>query len=169
VYVHIERLEAAPEVWNRVLTAINDSGMPYRAKVSSHPLLYPRQDALVVYLGPDAWSAAEVVRNAAKACRGLIGAGTSPYAHQIASGVAVAFEPTDGRPGRIGASFGQHRSRVVAEALVAHALGKASSRMDSLQKALINAGIDPLAPARNLDSPDVASLGLVASPERSLA
>jgi hypothetical protein len=41
--------------------------------------------------------------------------------------------------------------------------------MDSLQKALINAGIDPLAPARNLDSPDVASLGLVASPERSLA
>lgn len=169
VYIHIERLAAAPEVWNRVLTALNDSGMPYRAKVSSSPLLYPRRDALVIYLGPDAWAAAEVVRNAATACGDLIGAGTSPYAHQIASGVAVAFEPTDLRPGRQGLSFGQHRSGTVAEALVAHALGKASSREDALQEAFMSSGIDPLSPARNLDSPNVASLGLVASPQGRLA
>ncbi|MEU4474595.1 T3SS effector HopA1 family protein [Micromonospora sp. NPDC023888] len=165
LYIHLERLGAAPEVWRRVLTALNDSGVPYQAKVSSSPLLYPRKDALVVYLGPGAWEAAEVVRDVADECGHLIGVGTSPYAHQIAPGVAVAFEPADTRPGRDGLSFGQHRCAAVAEALVAHALGRAVSRAEALHASFVSAGIDPSAPARNLDSPDVASLGLVARPQ----
>jgi hypothetical protein len=53
-------------------------------------------------------------------------------------------------------SFGQHRTHVLAEALVRHAAlpsGVPQSREECLTAAFINAGIDPAEPARNLSSP----------------
>lgn len=153
VYVHIEDVAHAPAVWSAVLGRLEREGVPYRAKISSSPLLYPRHDALVVYLAPGTWHAAGAV---VAATRGLAGVGTrtSPFTHRLGAGVGAAWEPADDRPGRAGMSFGEHRALAVAEGLVAHAEAPdGQDRTAAVAGALTAANIDPLHPARNIDSP----------------
>ncbi|WP_128433866.1 T3SS effector HopA1 family protein [Streptomyces cyaneus] len=157
VYVHIEGVDHAPAVWAAVLGRLEQEGVPYRAKVSSSPLLYPRHDALVVYLAPGTWHAAGAV---VAATRGLAGVGmrTSPFTHRLGAGVGAAWEPADDRPGRTGMSFGEHRALAVAEGLVAHAEAPdGRDRTASVAEALTAANIDPLCPARNIDSPELSA------------
>lgn len=154
LYVHITDAAYAPDVWNTVLTALEATGAPYRAKISSSPLLYPRRDALVVYLDRDVLHVADVVVHAATASAQL-GTDTSPFTHELAPGVSCAWEPTDARPGRSAMSFGEHRAAAVAEGLLTHVLSPArTSRVEAVAAALTQAGIDPQQPARDLVSPD---------------
>ena len=160
VYVHVAGPEAAPGVWHAVLTYLEEAGVPYRAKITSSPRLFPRRDALVVYLGPQGRHA---VAGLAAHATGLPGLGTdvSPFAHRLAPGVALAWEPDDGRPGMRSLSFGEHRSGALAEALVKHAVRTDGVSLSAtVEEALMNAGIDPLAPARNLGSPPLPGAGL---------
>lgn len=155
VYVHIEDAEHAPAVWAAVLGGLEDEGVPYRAKVSSSSLLYPRRDALVCYLAPGAWHAADAVVAAAGGLAG-VGDRTSPFVHRLGAGVGAAWEPSDDRPGRTGMSFGEHRALAVAEGLVSHARSVTGrSRTAAVAAALLAANIDPSHPARNGDSPDL--------------
>lgn len=169
VYVHLTAPDAAPAVWAAVLGYLEDQRLPYRAKVSSSPDLYPRRDALVVYLGPQAWPAALGVADVVQPLAG-VGSSTSPFLHRIAPGVGVAWEPEDPRSTRRGLSFGEHRAGVLAEALVRHATlddgpddgpDDGLSRYEAVAEAYLNAVIDPLNPARNLSSPAVPALGLL--------
>jgi hypothetical protein len=163
VYVHIERPEAACRVWNGVLGVLNGAGVNYRAKVASAPARFPRQDAMVVYLGRDAWHSTALVRDAVRDLAGQVGGRSSPYTRVLAPGVSAAWEPVDARPGYRELSFGEHRSRAIAEGLVAHATGAASSREEGLCASMRAASIDPVEPARNRDSPPIPSIGFVGS------
>ncbi|GLY50321.1 T3SS effector HopA1 family protein [Lentzea sp. NBRC 102530] len=143
VYVHVTNADDAPSVWGAVLTALERAECTYHAKVLSRRDEYPRRDALVVYLpGPGA----ELVAAAVRALPG-IGTETSVFAEELAPGVAVADEPNDTRLGMSGLSFGQHRSRVLAQALL-HPGDEARELV--LAREFTLAGIDPANPARNL-------------------
>ena len=166
VYLHLPTADRAPAVWGTVLQLLEQHGVRYRAKVSSSPWLYPRRDALVVYLGRTDWSAAELLR-AELAGSADLAASTSPLTHPLAPGLSVAWEPVAARPaGRGQLSFGEHRCSVLAEAVVEHAVrvhdgeDDGETLAEAVHQALVSASIDPLAPARNLASPRLTALGL---------
>ncbi|MFH9547417.1 T3SS effector HopA1 family protein [Streptomyces sp. NPDC017435] len=153
LYTHVTEADHAPGVWHTVLTALEEARVPYRAKISSSPLLYPRRDALVVYLSTDALHAVDTVREAVRDIPGL-GAQTSPFADEIAPGFAAAWEPEDNRPGHRAMSFGEHRSAAVAAGLTAHRLTPTHpSAAAAVAAALTEAGVDPAHPARSLGRP----------------
>jgi hypothetical protein len=170
VYVHLLSPSDAADRWHDVLAALNDAGVTYRAKVVSTPGGYPRRDALVVYLGPGHWEAAAVVRDAASGRPG-VGRECSLFAHPLAPGIAIAWNPADPRAAYRGMSFGEHRARVAAEALLRNAdrgtgveLGAGVDGKAGLAGALAEcfraAAVDAVAPARNRDSPALPALGL---------
>ncbi|MEU8652755.1 T3SS effector HopA1 family protein [Streptomyces sp. NPDC048737] len=149
-YVHIQEAEEAPAVWNRVLTALEDSGVSYRAKVASSRLLYSRRDALVVYM--DAHDVPRVDLAAVADRLPGIGEATSVFAARVAPGVATACEPSDPRPGMARLSFGQHRARAVADGLVEHAQNPTGGTAEeAVCRCLAAAGARPDAPWRNAE------------------
>jgi hypothetical protein len=131
-----------------VLNGLNAS---YQAKVASARRFYPRRDALVVYLDR---TALQVIPSLVAALSSLrLGTEVSAFAEPLTAGIGCAWEPRDPRAGFAGMSLGQHRSRVVAEALVAHAAGTADrDRHRALVDAFRAANIDPALPHRNLDT-----------------
>lgn len=154
VYVHLSRLEAVPDLWADALDLLEHAGVPYRAKITTSDPMFARSDGLVVYLGPDG------ATRAITALAGLVGravdvdALTSIFAEEQGDGIAIAWEPADSRRGFAALSFGEHRARVIASALLADATSTGrSDRVDTVAKALSAANIDPRTPARNLDSP----------------
>lgn len=153
VYVHLHEPGPAPAVWHEVLTALEEQNVCYRAKISSSTALYPRTDGMVVYLGPSSWHAAELVARRAEGLDGVVEGG-SLFTHELRPGVSVAWELTDTRTQAQGLSFGQHRSRAVSEALVAHALEPEEPIEDVLRRSLLRAEIDPSDLSRNTGSPD---------------
>ncbi|MFD5516214.1 T3SS effector HopA1 family protein [Streptomyces sp. NPDC127066] len=153
LYTHVTAAVHAPGVWRAVLTALEAAEVPYRAKISSSPLLYPRRDALVVYLGADALHAVDTVRDAVDGLPGLAPQ-TSPFTDEIAPGFAAAWEPEDDRPGHRAMSFGEHRSAAVAAGLTAHRLTPSHpSAAAAVAAALTEAGVDPAHPARSPGRP----------------
>nr|WP_062339008.1 T3SS effector HopA1 family protein [Herbidospora sakaeratensis] len=151
LYVGVAVAEAAPPLWEAVLARLEESRLPYRAKVLSARDLYPRRDAIVVYLGERAWHAVPDVAGAAVAT-GLTREDVSAFVAPLGTGVGWAWEPRDDRPGMRGLSFGEHRSRAVAAGLLAHA-ERGGDREQAVEHALREAGIVPGAPHRNTGSP----------------
>ncbi|MFD9304458.1 T3SS effector HopA1 family protein [Streptomyces sp. NPDC060048] len=155
LYGHLDTPGAAPEVWRALVDFLEDSGVPWQAKIASSPIVYPRNDALVVYLPRPSWRVARDCASALQAT-GLLAGGTSPFTRALTPSVGCAFEPDDPRRARQELSFGQHRAQVFAEALVRHATdaGDGSEPLaDTVATAFLDAGIDPAEPARNLSSP----------------
>lgn len=154
-YLHIKDAEEAPGIWHRLLTELEDSGVRYRAKVASLRLLYPRRDALVVYMNGHDASAIDMAAVADR-LPGL-GEATSVFAARVAPGVAMACEPSDPRPGMARLSFGQHRARAVADGLVEHAQNPAAETAEAaVRRCLAAAGARPDAPWRNTEGPGPA-------------
>ncbi|GAA5068854.1 hypothetical protein GCM10023259_064630 [Thermocatellispora tengchongensis] len=151
VYVHIADWDGSPEIWGRVLTHLEREQVAYRAKVLSSKHLYPRQDALVVYLDSEFRQAAKSVADLVRGMAG-VGSGTSLFAERLAPGVAMAWEPGDRRPGMDALSFGQHRASVLAQVLV-DTSGEEDTLIAAIRSSFIEANIDPGDPSRNLDSP----------------
>lgn len=152
VYVHIARWEDAAPVWARTLGHLEERGIAYRSKILSAKALYPRRDALVVYLGQESWQRVPAL---AEALRGVPGIGreTSVFAEPVARGIAVAREPEDDRPGMSGLSFGQHRATALARALLDSA-ADGTPVEQTVGARFTEAGIDPADPARNSASPE---------------
>lgn len=151
VYVHLTDPAGAPATWRAVLEKLEGDGASYRAKVLSAPPLYPRRDALVVYLAPASWHLAHGLAALVSELPG-VAADTSWFADRLAPGVASGWEPADPRPGLQGMSFGQHRASVLARALLETTVHGGPTE-ESIADALATANIDPRALARNLDSP----------------
>ncbi len=151
VYVHIADWDKAPRIWGRLLAHLEQGQVAYRAKVLSSKKLYPRRDALVIYLDRESRQA---VKGIADVVRGMPGIGweTSLFADRQAPGVAMAWEPSDRRPGFEGLSFGQHRASILAQVLVDTADGK-DPLIPTIKSAFVGANIDPDDPSRNLSSP----------------
>ncbi|UQA94434.1 T3SS effector HopA1 family protein [Streptomyces halobius] len=152
VYLHITEWTAARTVWQTALEHLEARQCTYRAKVVSSKLLYPRRDALVVYLDE---RDAHAARGLAEAVGDLPGLGTetSVFTRRLRPGVAMAWEPRDTSPGMGSLSFGQHRASVLAKALVETA-DRPGSFAEVLHDRLVEANIDPADPSRNADSPD---------------
>ncbi|HEX5540799.1 MAG TPA: T3SS effector HopA1 family protein [Micromonospora sp.] len=155
VYVHITEWQAAAGVFRRVLNLLEGRGAPYRSKVLSSKALYPRRDALVVYLDRPWWSLATEIADAVDGLPG-IGAETSIFAERLAPGVAIACEPDDQRPGMRGLSFGQHRATALATAL----LDSDENVAEAIRTAFETAGIDPERPGRNLNSTEIPTVAV---------
>ena len=151
-YLHVTDAAAGPHVWGTLLRALEERPIRYQAKVSSSPRLYPRHDAIVVYLeeleegGVPAIDLPAVVT-------GLPGMGrtTSVFTRELAPGLATASEPADPRTGMSRMSFGQHRAHALAEGLLEHARESLpGSAETTVSRALARAQADPAAPWRNL-------------------
>lgn len=139
----------ATAVFLEILRTLRDR-KGWQAKVASQKRLYPRSDAVTVYLRTDELAAvSDVVRAASRAEASL--APASHFTHQLATGVACAWEPDDPRPGQGSVSFGQHRAGAVAHLLVARAQG--SFQPDDTRETCHRNGIDPDNVWRNLTSP----------------
>ncbi|MGW2041354.1 T3SS effector HopA1 family protein [Streptomyces virginiae] len=150
LYVNVTNVDDAIGVWGAALSFLEERGLPYRAKVLSAPELYPRRDALVVYLDGELAPVAPELAAALGDMPG-IGADTSSFVEELRPGIATAWEPTDPHSGRQGLSFGQHRASVLATALV-----DSSDTPEAAERTVVErfteAGIDPANPARNLPS-----------------
>jgi hypothetical protein len=154
VYVHVMTVAAALGVWDATLGLLADLGLSYRAKVVSCPGMLPRRDGLVLYLAArDLAVSARIVTVAGRVPG--VGPQVSVFAEPVGPGVAIAWEPADGRPGMSGLSFGEHRAAALADGLVRPAARRAhghrNSSAASVRRAFVEAGIDPGRPARNLD------------------
>lgn len=157
LYGHLDSPDHAPEVWRRLVDFLEDADVPWQAKIASSPSVYPRHDAVVVYLPRPSWRTARRCAELLQST-GLLAEGTSPFTKPVTASVGCAFEPDDPHPGRRDLSFGQHRTQIFAEALVRHAaapVDEEESLEDALASAFVDAGIDPSEPARNLSSPVV--------------
>ncbi|CAM5245327.1 T3SS effector HopA1 family protein [Streptomyces canarius] len=121
-----------------------------QGQAASVPHQYPRYDAVVVYLAAEDRALADLVAREVEGHPAL-GEETSLFARRHAPGLASAAEPGDPRPGMRGMSFGQHRSHVMAQALVEHATTGRGEPLDLLlARRLAEASIDPSDPSRNL-------------------
>jgi hypothetical protein len=144
VYVHLTEPVTATAAWRSTLTQLEALQVPYRSKIS---LRLPRRDAMVLYLGRQAWPSVPGIAEELAVQQGL-GQEISAYAHRLADGVALAWDPDDRRPGRAGLSFGEHRSLAVADALLSP-----EPREQALAQSLIDGNIDSCHLFRNRTSP----------------
>lgn len=161
LYGRIEDPAEAPVIWAHLLNHLENQNFPWRAKVCSARALYPRNDAVVVYLPRASWrraqSCAEVLQST-----GALGVQSSPFTRPLTEGVSCAFEPSDTRPAYQRLSFGQHRARICTEAVVEHASTSSMDDADlatTLQTHCIAGEIDTYDFSRNLSSPMIDLLG----------
>ncbi|HEX4790921.1 MAG TPA: T3SS effector HopA1 family protein [Actinospica sp.] len=158
MYLHVEAAEYGPGIWRTVLGALEGRGARYGAKALSRPGGHPRRDAIVVYLPEGSWSCVPELVRALAGATGL-GEATSVLARRVAPGLALAWEPTDTRPGRARVSFGQHRAMAVACGVVRH-MSDGVELAQAVAEELTAAGADPAEPARNVDSPAFPEAGV---------
>jgi hypothetical protein len=140
----------APDLFARVVTALDGFGLSFRAELAGDPGACLRTDAAVVTVSRDDLPAVArvAVRLGERAPFALVPAAPA-FTRQIAPGVALAD-----RPGT-GTSFGRHRCRLIATGLVAagHGAGP-DDRRAAVLTALTAAGLDPAALHLNPGSPD---------------
>lgn len=154
VYVHVTDAYHAIGIWQAVLECLEGACVAYQAKVLSRTQEYPRRDALVVYLPLACAHADQLIVDAVMGMPG-IAEDTSVFAERLAPGVAKAWEPTDTRPGMSGLSFGQHRAKVLASALL-DSVTTGEPRELAVTKSFVMANIDPGNPALNILRHDLA-------------
>ena len=163
LYVHLTSADAAVAAFGVALRHLGDRDVAYRSKVLSSAALYPRRDALVVYL-PCSWDEVPALVETLGSTAGL-GDATSLFARRLAPGISVAVEPRDPSRARSGLSFGQHRTIVAAAALI-DSRSRATDLDEEIDRQFLAAGIDPHDPARNTDSPELpGSPALPGTPE----
>lgn len=153
LYVHVTEFRHAAALWGATLAVLAEAGVRYQAKVLSRPWSYPRQDAMVVYLEADDGPVALRVAERLQGMSGL-GVGTSCFAHRVAPGLALAFDPRDPQEDLGRQSFGQHRALAVAKGVLRHAADPEGTELTAeVARELRGASADPSDPARNLGSP----------------
>lgn len=152
VYVQSADAELALASWRAVGTALGDRDIPWRAKALASATSYPRNDAIVLYLPRPAWQHLDEILGVLAGTGASGGSCGAAFVNHRSPGVAVAFEPVDVRPTYAGLSFGQHRSRLVAEALVAASRDRTDPAV-AVRAALVSGAVDATAPWRNVSSP----------------
>lgn len=150
LYRHATTPEELLTVWRRIVAWTVATNCPLRMKMLSERAFYPRNDAMVVYLPPQAWEHRHDL--AAIMASGDPNARISPFVSPLAPGVGWAWEPQDPTPGASSKSFGEHRSAALAEGLW-QATHDGVDWHAPLIDRLRASNIDPVNPGRNLTSP----------------
>jgi hypothetical protein len=131
----------APEVFARVVTALDGYGVGFRAELAGDPAACDRADTAVVTVDrSDASTLARVALRVHQRAPFAFAPSVPAFTRQLAPGIALADEPGLGGP------FGRHRCRLVASGLVAAGHGAGlSARRAAVLKTLEQAGLDPAA------------------------
>ena len=139
-FLHL-RPGTAPEVFARVITAIDGYGVAFRAELAGDPDACVRADAAVVTVDRgDASTLARVAVRVQQRAPFALAPSVPAFTRQLAPGIALADEPGQGT------AFGRHRCRLVAAGLVAAGRGAGlSARRAAVLKTLEQAGLDPAA------------------------
>lgn len=149
VYFGSAHRDHATDLFHTVLEVLRDRSR-WHAKVASQQNLYPRSDAVTVYLDPSELAAVDDLTDATRAAR-ADDAPQSRFTLSLGPGVGCAWNPDER-----GVSFGQHRARVLAQVLMARAEG--SWDPTGLDETCRSRGIDPHHIWRNPASPDLSFL-----------
>lgn len=130
-------LEMLPVLVGQLTGLLAGSDRPWMAKAATAPDAHVRADATVLYLHHDLLvdvrSGLDEIVDAVGP--GLVD-GVPPLSLPIARGVAVALEPGDG------SSFGEHRARLVVQALVEHSTGSPDQTLAAIAASFAGADID---------------------------
>jgi hypothetical protein len=106
---------SAVALMTHVTTELNKDNVPFRFKTVSYPNLYARADAAVLYVDKRHLVRSKLALS--RIYRQMKSSSFKPQtpllARRLAPGIALAEDPNNGE------SFGQHRSRLLAEALYA--------------------------------------------------
>ena len=137
VYLHLLP-STAPEVFARLVAALDAEGLHFTAKVLNDPLAFGRPDSAVVYVAREL---VPVVVRAVVAERGRasssFGRSVPAFTREVLPGVAVADDPGPGT------SFGQHRCCSIAAGIVAAGPGAGpAERLAAVVDALTGDGLD---------------------------
>jgi hypothetical protein len=143
IYWHLTASVAEPFI--RLVTArLNVLRVPFRAKVLSDPSWYRRADAGVLYLDAELYPAARRLISAIyRQLRGEMLPEVPLFTRPLAPGLAVAEDPGGSE------SFGQHRSRLVAQGLwnaFAAERSTPEQRLQSVVEEFQREGLDPRRP-----------------------
>lgn len=111
VYWHVSA-RGAVELVRTLTTSLNSLGVPFHLKTNADPRNFGRTDSLVLYLRRERYAgAAAIVANATREVRAHLDPRVSLFTKRLAPAVGVAEDPGGDE------SFGEQRSRLVAEAL----------------------------------------------------
>lgn len=134
--------EVATRWLSETSSQLDKLGIPFTAKVLDDPRAYGRADAGVLYLAPNSWR--EAMPGVVRIYHHLQHALCRPtplFTLPLAPGLAVAEGPSDGQ------SFGEHRCRLIAGALV-DAFEHGMAVDSAVDAAFQQAGLDPAKPYR---------------------
>ncbi|TFV87179.1 T3SS effector HopA1 family protein [Blastococcus sp. CT_GayMR16] len=149
-FLHLQP-STAPEVFARLVTALDGYGVGFRAELAGDPAACaPSDTAVVTVARSDASALARVALRVHQRSPFVLAAAVPGFTRQLAPGIALADEPGTGTP------FGRHRCRLVAAGIVAagHGAGPAARR-ESVLRTLSAACLDPVALHLNPGACDV--------------
>ena len=156
VYLNVAADGAAPLVAS-LTSLLNQARVPFRLKVLDDPVNFTRCDAAVLFVPrADFHAAAPPLRLAVHALRPWLGGGVPALTKRLRPGVGVAEDPR-----HAGESFGSHRCRLVALALVdAHERGLRASeaRTNAVVQRFASAGVSIELPYLERGSTDIYHL-----------
>lgn len=113
LYWHL-RAEQAPRFLDELVARLDESRLPFTAKVLHSPDLYYRADAGVLYLAHhDVAAAGPIIQAVHSRCIPGLRPETPSFTKYLAPGLGLAEDPGNGE------SFGMHRCRMLAEAMSA--------------------------------------------------
>lgn len=158
VYFGARERNTATQIFHRVLDALGDRPH-WHAKVASAEDVYPRSDAVTVYLDDSQLDAIDDLLSATDGARDA-SAPTSIFTRSLGEGVGCAWNPA-----AAGVSFGQHRSRVVAKLVISRAQARGESA--DLEEVCRSHGIDPHHIWRDQQSPLLSFLSRPAQETRT--
>lgn len=142
LYWHVDR-DGAPDLIRAITTILNPLRVPFRAKVVNFSAGYPRCDAGVLYLDRRYYPrVAAALPRLHEEIRPRLGQAVPRFTKPLAFGLGLAEDPENEE------SFGQHRCRLVAEALwTAFVDGtEDDARLERVCRAFERAGLDPARP-----------------------
>lgn len=155
------RSEGASALVALLTTALNQQMLGFRLKVLNDPGGYSRCDAAVLYTSRSDYDrAADIVATTYPAVAGHLKPAIPALTKPLADGLALAEEP---RPA--GDSFGMHRCRLLADAIIrAHerGAGSAQARLEDVEARFTEEGISLDRPYLNPESADDYALPLPA-------
>jgi class II lanthipeptide synthase len=151
LYWHLTNA-AAPKWLAQISRKLNGEGIAFRAKVLASPYAYRRADAGVLYVAQrDFARTSRVLPDIYFEVREGLRDDVPLFTERLARGLGVAEDPGGGM------SFGQHRCRLIARALLAARQGEAPdlrAKLRAIFEAFRREGLDPLAPHLQAGSVD---------------
>jgi hypothetical protein len=148
--------DEAPALLAALADGLRRYAVPFRLKVLSTRELYPRPDAMVLYVADRyARVAAEVCRAGYRGLSAMAGRPVPLFTRHLADGLGAAEDPGNGE------SFGMSRCRVAAEGLwnaFLGGVGEPESVAEVVRAHARRYGLDPDRPWLNPRSPDLPDL-----------